>query len=284
VYSQERADRNIWRVRLTASEDEAGAPAIAFASTYLEKQPRPSPDGKQIVFASSRSGSEEIWICDRDGSHPKQLTHFGGMPVGSPHWSPDGTQIVFDGFPRGSGEIYVMAAKPSVAIRLTNDNYQDFSPSWSRDGRWIYFVSSRSGDRQVWKIRADSPTPLEAVQTTKGGASFGPDESWDGESVYYLKQGELWSVPSAGGQERSAVDFTDKIAGYALGRHGIYLLGQSASHLNLISYVSFHSGHATRVLSIQKPIAHLAVLPGDSLLYTQADEEAADLMLVEHFR
>ena len=40
----------------------------------FDSQPRYSPDGKKIVFLSDRSGSENIWICDADGSHPHALT------------------------------------------------------------------------------------------------------------------------------------------------------------------------------------------------------------------
>src|SRR5207247_1446205 len=40
----------------------------------FESQPRFSPDGRKIVFVSDRSGAENIWIADSDGSNPKALT------------------------------------------------------------------------------------------------------------------------------------------------------------------------------------------------------------------
>src|SRR5689334_24012455 len=39
----------------------------------FDTQPRYSPDGTKLVFLSDRSGSENIWICDADGSNPRAL-------------------------------------------------------------------------------------------------------------------------------------------------------------------------------------------------------------------
>src|SRR6202007_2260509 len=41
----------------------------------FEVQPRYSPDGKKICYTSDRGGGDNIWVMDRDGSHPKQVTH-----------------------------------------------------------------------------------------------------------------------------------------------------------------------------------------------------------------
>src|SRR2546429_4249306 len=44
------------------------------AGPAFDSQPRYSPDGKTIVFLSDRSGSENVWLCDADGSHARALT------------------------------------------------------------------------------------------------------------------------------------------------------------------------------------------------------------------
>jgi len=48
--------------------------------------------------------------------------------------------------------------------RVTTGDSDDVVPSWSRDGRWVYFVSNRSGENQVWKVPAEGG---EAVQVTR---------------------------------------------------------------------------------------------------------------------
>ena len=40
----------------------------------FDSQPRYSPNGKQIVFLSDRSGSENIWVCDADGANARPVT------------------------------------------------------------------------------------------------------------------------------------------------------------------------------------------------------------------
>ena len=56
----------------------------AFSSTFDEQTPHYSPDGQRLAFASTRSGAEEIWIANRDGSNPLQVTSMGGPQCSNP--------------------------------------------------------------------------------------------------------------------------------------------------------------------------------------------------------
>lgn len=68
------------------------------SGTAFNQQPRYSPDGQHLVFVSDRGGSANVWIADRHGRHPRQLSDlhgYGGFgAVTSPAWSPDGRTIV----------------------------------------------------------------------------------------------------------------------------------------------------------------------------------------------
>ena len=68
----------------------------------LYREPAWSPDGSRIAFVSDRSGTEEIWSADVDGSNVVRHTHFSGPLPSSPSWSPDGRSLVFD-VPVGDG-------------------------------------------------------------------------------------------------------------------------------------------------------------------------------------
>ena len=57
-------------------------------------QPRFSPDGKQLVFVSDRSGEDNLWLTNTDGSKLKQLSKISDGELISPAWSRDG-QIIY---------------------------------------------------------------------------------------------------------------------------------------------------------------------------------------------
>jgi Tol biopolymer transport system component len=111
-----------------------------------------SPDGTKIAFVSHRSGSNQIWVMDADGSNPIQLTSDRRDKFQLPDWSPDGTRIAYE----AGGDIFVMNADGTGRTRLTDDPADDFGPVWSPNGRRIAFVSTRDDpDRNVYVMAAD---------------------------------------------------------------------------------------------------------------------------------
>jgi eukaryotic-like serine/threonine-protein kinase len=151
AYDVGQADENIWRVEVAGSGGKPKEAVKFISSTRWEMEPRFSPDGKKIAFASSRSGSAEIWVCNSDGSQAFPLTSLRA-PTNRPRWSPDGQRIVFYSDASGNRDIYVILADGGGLIQLTKDPSIDSNPDWSADGKWIYFQSNRSGQKQVWKV------------------------------------------------------------------------------------------------------------------------------------
>ncbi len=287
AYMEESWDSNIWRLNLSPLGELDGSPAELISSTRLEKQPQFSPDGNRIAFGSSRSGNEEIWVCDSDGSNPVQLTSFRGLQVGSPRWSPDGERIVFDAVLSDSLEIYLISSDGGAPTRLTSDSHRDISPSWSHDGRWLYFASDRGGTPQIWKMPTNAASPsASAVQITQNGGNFAPFESKDGEFVYYLRGGDLWRVPRDGGEEVRVLEGVKGGGGYALTGQGIYFLSPaSAAGATDLRFRLFGGDETRLISSFQGPVNHLTSSPdGRRILYLQLDRTSADLMLVKDFR
>src|SRR5439155_9004156 len=74
-----------------------------------------------------------------------------------------------------------------------------FVPEWSPDSQWIYFNSSRSGSREIWKAPAGGGAPVQV--TNRGG--FECFASPDGRFLYYSKaqRAGIWRAPVDGGPE-----------------------------------------------------------------------------------
>jgi serine/threonine protein kinase/sugar lactone lactonase YvrE len=225
VYTRELIDVNIWRLEVPGPHGKISSPMKLISSTRVDEDGQFSPDGKKIVFSSNRTGSFELWICDSDGSHAQQLTSLGVF-CGGPHWSPDGERIAF-GILEEQWDIYIISANGGKPTRLTSDPASHIWSSWSRDGRWIYFSSNRSGESQVWKMPADGGEPVRV--TRKGG--FAAFESPDGQWVYYTKSdgaSTLWKVPRDGGEETQVLESVDRFA-FAIVNEGIYFIPKADS-------------------------------------------------------
>ena len=83
-----------------------GAATRITSGPAFDSQPRWSPDGKRLVFLSDRSGAENIWLCDPDGSHSKALTKATNNLYASPDWTPDGKYIVVSRTSGVLGSVY----------------------------------------------------------------------------------------------------------------------------------------------------------------------------------
>jgi Tol biopolymer transport system component len=176
---------SIWRMPV----DQSGRlPEPLTNSAAVDNDPELSTNGR-MVFRSDRSGVNELWIANADGSRPLQATRFRGPFVGDPHWSPDGRTIAFTSHADGNPDIYLMRCEQAGAAcseprQVTQTPATDANPTWSADGRWIYFSSSRSGDYEVWRLPADGGAEPERI-TWNGG--YMARESADGKWLYYSK-------------------------------------------------------------------------------------------------
>lgn len=197
AYAFEIFDVNIWR--WDRGEPGPGTVRELPGSMVWENLAAFSPDGRRIAFASNRTGVNEIWIMEADGSNARQLTSHGPVVV-APRWSPDGASLVFAAQSADNWEIYRIDADGSRSVRLTWEPSQEENPSWSADGQWIYFRSDRDGPGRIWKMPAGGG-PAVRVTSGEGAQAL---ESPDGRTLYFVRADDvpgLWSMPTAGGPE-----------------------------------------------------------------------------------
>lgn len=284
VYTHAYFDTNIWRFPVSGGTPASGTRLIH--STMSEYSAAYSPDGRRIAFESARSGEQEIWVCNADGSEVTQLTFRHVSPTGSPRWSYDGNVIAFDSRHGEHEQVWVIPARGGEPRRLTTDSFQNRSPSWSRDGKWIYYTSERVGGTQIWKVPAQGGVPVQI--TTEGG---GPAmESADGQFLLYTRENAagIWRVPVSGGRQVQVYDFPDRPAA---GRWGITSRGVYFARHQDDRWMFFLQDFASQAI---KPVAAVAsgrlwgqidVAPDDAwLLATVTDEGTADIRLIEGFR
>jgi Tol biopolymer transport system component len=170
---------------------------------------------------------------------------------------------------------------------MTTDPANDGNPSWSHDGRWIYFDSGRSGQQQLWKLPASGG---DAIQVTHDGG-FGPHESPDGKFLYYAKalfDTSLWRIPVEGGPATRVLEDLSSHLNVAFAASAIYFVPSSSSSSS-IQVLDLNTNRIATFASFKRRLNRgeaggLALSPdGKRLLYTQLDELGSELMLVEKF-
>ena len=124
-----------------------------------------SPDGLHIATASESVD----WRPDSRTPNESRL-HVTEILTGDtrtlstgdavqPAWSPSGKRIAYWGlWERGQRDIWTVAVGGGEPVRVTNDVALDWSPSWSPDGRWLFFCSDRGGAMNLWRVRIDEQT------------------------------------------------------------------------------------------------------------------------------
>ena len=294
AYRMITTNTNIWQIRLPISGGRPSAPVKFISSTRYQQEPQYSPDGRNVVFVSDRSGSAQIWTCDSAGSHPTQLTFMDVSMVGTPRWSADSRSILFDSTASGKIGIYRMSVNGGAPEPLVVDSHMNVTPSASRDGRWIYFGSNRSGQYEVWKIPSGGG---ELVRVTVHSGWY-PMESADGKLLYYVKTNlpvdpssvpaTLWAMPVEGGEEQQV---TSQLihSHWAVASNGIYFTDPETSPRAKLKFLDVRTGQISVVATLEKDLTNngqsLAVSPdGRSILYSQQDSYTTDLMLVENFQ
>jgi Tol biopolymer transport system component/DNA-binding winged helix-turn-helix (wHTH) protein len=149
----------------------AGVPAIA-------------PDGRHIAFVTRDNERTQLYVIDRDGSHPRVVADSLELR-GSPAWAPDGQSIVTaavrDEEPRLT-RIFLDGAPPQTLVAEYS-----VDPVWSPDGQFLVYSGADIGT--TFPLRAAArdgrPYPLPTVILTRGARrlAFSPD----GKSLVVLR-------------------------------------------------------------------------------------------------
>ncbi|HKX32266.1 MAG TPA: S41 family peptidase [Blastocatellia bacterium] len=181
-----KGERALFEARgeIFTSPIEKGTPRnLTNSPGFREKWPRWSPDGSRIAFISDRTGEEEVWVIDQDGSKPaEQLTNGGRAMRYAPEWSPDSKTLAFSD---KDGRVWVLTVadkKLAEIAHSTRSSVQDYA--WSPDSNYLAFSMTDENAQSsiyIWSARENR------LHRATGLAFSEADPAWDpqGEYLYY---------------------------------------------------------------------------------------------------
>jgi dipeptidyl aminopeptidase/acylaminoacyl peptidase len=184
--------------------------------------------------------------------------------------------------------VYVVDVNGGLPRQIpTIPGADNLAPSWSRDGRWLYFSSKRGRQPfQLWKVLAAGGAPVQV--TNSGGISA--VESVDGKYLYFSKyeQHGVWRMPLQGGAEVQVLDQPDgpEWFNWGLTRDGIYFLDSIKEPKATVDFFDFATAKTRPFYALDKPWDWgLAVAPDEqSVLFVESEFEESNIVVVKNFR
>jgi Tol biopolymer transport system component len=159
-----------------------------------------TPDGK--ILCVLKTGDDfNIWLMNRDGTEPKQLTA-DSSEKRWPKMSPDGRHIVFSSFRDEVINIWKMDADGSNQKQLTKGAFEDFVTGFTPDGQWVLFWSwTESGSGMISKVSIEGGEPVHLTSYWSVWPTISPDGKLIAAGYFDEQQvPHLAIIPSLGGQ------------------------------------------------------------------------------------
>jgi TolB protein len=178
--SRRTGDYEIWRTR-------ADGTCLARVTDDPAADLFPTWSGSTVAFASERGGKLHLRAFDLAAGTDVAIDTGDLLAATTPAFSPDGAWIAFEGraASAAAADVLVVPASGGAPVALAPDAASDGGPAWSPDGLTIYFVSTRSGRHEVWKV---SPAGGEATQVTTGSRIIGkPAVTVDGTALLFAR-------------------------------------------------------------------------------------------------
>jgi eukaryotic-like serine/threonine-protein kinase len=166
VYVEMNRRENTWQVAFDpVTLSVTGQPTPITRGVRRYSNPEISPDEKSLVFVSQGEAQEDVFIIDRDGAQPRQLTNDHAQDR-SPRWSPDNRQIAFTSNRNGKYEIWKVNEDGNGLEPLTDVPGVDvFHPVWSPDGKRLLY---QAGGVNSFIIEAGKPFTAQTPQPLPG--------------------------------------------------------------------------------------------------------------------
>ena len=194
VFSSNRSGP--WRIWSVRPEGSALHELSQAGPDEQDVDPVFSPDGKAILFTSTRGGSTGIWRMTRDGLKPERI-----CDGDQAEWSPDGKQIVF----RRGEQLFTRELAPGREHCISPKQWLHCSgPAWSPDGKLIAFACRWDAGNALFLVDAAGSEP-KRVYDKKGACE--PHWSADGTRLVYETETNICTIDPDGKKNRTVTYF-----------------------------------------------------------------------------
>jgi len=173
IYASSAPNNSCCRIYV-AGLDGSGLRPIT-SSSFIDVEPKVNPKtGSTVVFVSGRSGPQQVYLMNIDGTGIERLTP-GEGEASNPSWNPDGQHIAFSwtrGFAAGNWNVFIMDVASRAPTQLTHSEGRNENPSWAPDGTHLAFSSTRTARRyQIFTMLANG---TQVQQLTTQGQNESP--------------------------------------------------------------------------------------------------------------
>jgi TolB protein len=163
--------------------------------SHQDITPAISPDGTKIAFSSNRDGPWDLYILDLVTGETTRFTNTRAYD-GNPTWSPDGKWLAYESYQLNNLDLFIQDINQNGGpIPLTSQTSADYSPNWSGGGRKIGYVSTRSGQKEIWYIDLDSSEADKAVRVPGSNGESIDHPTWSSDGRFLS-----WSDVTSDGQ------------------------------------------------------------------------------------
>ncbi len=275
----------VGRVRL--DNRFADLPQTPVVSTRWDHGGHYSPRGDRIAFLSDRTGTDELWVADADGTNPRQLTHLG-IYLLDLSWAPDGSSVAVG---TEHGKIYLVSVETgSPRLIFSEDTYlgEGNVVAFSRDGRFVYVMSQPGKRHELLKVPIYGGAPVKVLD----GFYTKVAESPDGQTLFFSRPVAskvpgapgIWKRAVEGGPEEYVVKDFSGI--WDLGPDGLYLLNHGNSALEKYSFAGKRLQTVARLGQFHGAIAYpLSISPdGRWAMFSYRQRNVVDIEMVPGFK
>ena len=222
-----------------------------------------SEDGESIYIRTRFGSTTQLHSVAVPGGARRQVTFFA-EPIGGTQRRPQSSQLQF-GMDEGGGEFYqlfLLDLKSGDSWRLTDGESRNGSATWSHNGKWLAYRSTRRNGRSndVWMMSANEPDQAKVILEAPDGSGWSPVDfnrqdtkllienyvSVTDSRIHLLDLASGDSRLLAGGGEASSVNqaFEFDVEG-----KGVFFMTDQGSEFTRLAYLNLESGQVEIITS-----------------------------------